>query len=73
MFNNDFDPYQRIVELEQFANVADRHLTNLLKNQAEMVKAHNANSAKVDKLVAGINELRFDLLKLETLIKEHLR
>jgi hypothetical protein len=73
MFNNDWDPYERIVELEKFARVADQHLANLLKNQQEMVKAHNANIKKVDAIVKSLNELRFDLLKLETLIKENLR
>jgi len=73
MFNNEYDPYERIVELERFANAADQHLTNLLRNQQEMVKAHNANINKVDTIVKSLNELRFDLLKLETLIKENLR
>jgi hypothetical protein len=30
------------MELKRFAHAADQHIGNLLKNQTEMVKAHNA-------------------------------
>ena len=39
---NDFDPYEELMELINFAKAADQHIGNLLKNQTEMVKAHNA-------------------------------
>jgi len=64
------DPYERLIELERFAKAADQHIANLLRNQTHMVKAHNANTDKIDQLVKTVNELRFDVLKLETLIKE---
>jgi len=73
MFDKTKDPYDRIVELERFAKAADQHIANLLRNQQQMVKAHNANTDKIDTIVKTLNELRFDVLKLETLLKEKLR
>lgn len=70
MFNDKFNPYERIIELERFAKAADTHIGNLLKNQTSMVTAHNGNTKSIDDLTKAVNELRFDILKLETLIKE---
>jgi len=39
---NDFDPYEELMELKRFAQAADQHIGNLLKNQTEIVRAHNA-------------------------------
>ena len=38
----DFDPYEELMELKRFAQAADQHIGNLLKNQTEIVRAHNA-------------------------------
>ncbi len=67
---DNFDPYENLMELNKFAKAADQHIGNLLKNQTEVVRAHNSNTTKIDQLTKAINELRFDVLKLETLIKE---
>ena len=37
-----FDPYEELMELKRFAQAADQHIGNLLQNQTQMVKAHNA-------------------------------
>lgn len=63
MFNDDFDPYERMIELERFAKAADQHIGNLLKNQQEMVKAFNSQSETV-------NTLKFEIAKLQTLMEE---
>lgn len=67
---DNFDPYENLMELNKFAKAADQHIGNLLKNQTEVVRAHNSNTTKIDELTKAINELRFDVLKLETLVKE---
>lgn len=38
----EWDPYEQLMQLINFAKAADQHISNLLHNQAEMVKAHNA-------------------------------
>jgi len=63
MFNEDFNPYERIMELERFAKASDQHIANLLKNQQEMVKAFNSQSETV-------NILKFEIAKLQTLMEE---
>jgi glycerol-3-phosphate responsive antiterminator len=63
MFNDNFDPYERMIELERFAKAADQHIGNLLKNQQEMVKAFNSQSETV-------NILKFEIAKLQTLMEE---
>ena len=34
-------PYDTLVELVNFCQVADQHISNLVKNQKEMVKQYN--------------------------------
>jgi glycerol-3-phosphate responsive antiterminator len=63
MFDNNWDPYERIIELERFAKAADQHIANLLKNQQEMVKAFNSQSNT-------LNDLKFEIAKLQTLMEE---
>lgn len=46
----DFDPYDNLMELNKFAKAADVHLTNLLKNQKEIVTAVNNLSKRIDKV-----------------------
>jgi len=66
----EFDAFENLMELNKFAKAADKHIESLIKNQKEIIRAHNSNTDKIDGLVKQVNELRFDLLKLETLIKE---
>jgi len=63
MFDDNFNPYERIIELERFAKAADQHIANLLKNQQEMVKAFNNQSNT-------LNDLKFEIAKLQTLMEE---
>jgi len=63
MFNDNWDPYEKIMELERFAKAADQHIGNLLKNQQEMVKAFNNQTETV-------NTLKFEIAKLQTLMEE---
>jgi len=63
MFDDNFNPYERIIELERFAKAADQHIANLLKNQQEMVKAFNSQSNT-------LNDLKFEIAKLQTLMEE---
>ena len=63
MFDDNFNPYERIMELERFAKAADIHIGNLLKNQQEMVKAFNNQSNT-------LNDLKFEIAKLQTLMEE---
>ena len=39
-----FDPLEELLELKRFAKAADQHISNLLKNQEQMVKAINSTT-----------------------------
>lgn len=56
MFNDDYDPYDDLENLKQFAAAADMHIMQLINNQEKMVKQ--------------INDLQKDLLHLIQVNKE---
>jgi hypothetical protein len=43
----DWDPYEDLVELKNFAVAADAHIANLLKNEKEMISAINELSSRL--------------------------
>jgi len=45
-----FDPYDQLMELIKFANMADVHIKNLIKNEKELITAINNQAEKIDKL-----------------------
>lgn len=45
-----FDPLEELLELKRFAKAADQHISNLLKNQEQMVKAINSQSEQIKRL-----------------------
>jgi hypothetical protein len=46
-FDSDFDPYNELVELRNFAKAADVHITNLVNNEKQIIKAVNEISEQV--------------------------
>jgi len=38
-FNSNFDPYNELMELSKFAKAADVHITNLVNNEKQIIKA----------------------------------
>jgi len=54
--NNEFDPYEELMELIKFAQSADKHINLLVKNQSQMIIAVNELSAKIEKIEEKINE-----------------
>lgn len=57
MLNDDWDPYQEIIELKQFAVQADKHLVSLTANQKQFINAINESSAKIEKLEKRVKTL----------------
>jgi len=47
---NEQTPYDTLVELVRFAEAADKHLTNMLKNQKLFIEQHNLLKTRVDQL-----------------------
>lgn len=54
--NNEFDPYEELMELIKFAQSADKHINLLVKNQSQMIIAVNELSAKIEKIEEKVNE-----------------
>lgn len=46
-FKSDFDPYNELMELSKFAKAADVHITNLVNNEKQIIKAVNEISEQV--------------------------
>ena len=53
----DFDPYEHLMEMTRFCNAADKHIQNLLKNQAVMTKTINGLKEEIGMLKAQIDLL----------------
>ena len=62
---SDWDPYEELMELKRFAHAADQHIGNLLKNQTEMVKAHNALQQDYQEIKRELRIIK-EMLKNET-------
>tara|TARA_B100000212_G_C27267858_1_gene487393 strand:- start:478 stop:684 length:207 start_codon:yes stop_codon:yes gene_type:complete len=56
--NTDFDPYQELIELKNFAKAADQHLSNLLQNQKQFIQAINSQTDRISAL-----EKRIELME----------
>ena len=57
----EWDPYEQLLELINFAKAADQHISNLLKNQQEMVKAINSQSKRLDNLQEILRRLNDEI------------
>lgn len=62
----DFDPYQELIELKEFAKAADQHIANLLNNQKQFVAAINDTNKRCERIEYKIRQLehRIDELKM---------
>lgn len=60
-----FDPYEELMELKRFAQAADQHIGNLLQNQTQMVKAHNALQQDYQEIKRELRIIK-EMLKNET-------
>ncbi len=56
--NTEFDPYQELIELKNFAKAADQHLSNLLQNQKQFIQAINSQTDRISAL-----EKRIELME----------
>ena len=59
----EWDPYEQLLELINFAKAADQHIGNLLKNQQEMVKAINSQSKRLDNLQEILRRLNDEITR----------
>lgn len=50
LWQDDQTPYDTLMELVAFANIADQHINQLIKNQKEMIAASNALKHDLDQL-----------------------
>ncbi len=50
MFTEGFNPYEDLQELKRFAQHADKHLHNLLKNEKQYVIAINSVTDRLERL-----------------------
>lgn len=57
MLNEDFNPYDEIIELKKFANQVDKHIVSLLNNQKQFIDAINETSAKVQRLESRLKTI----------------
>jgi len=57
----EWDPYEQLLELINFAKAADQHIGNLLKNQQELVKALNSQSKRLDNLQEILRRLNDEI------------
>lgn len=57
MFNEDYDPYEELENLKQFAAAADMHIMQLITNQDNMVKQINALQKDLLQLIRVNKEL----------------
>ena len=57
MFEED-NPYDTLVDLVKFANSADRHITNLVKNQKVLLETLNRTNEVIE-----LQAQRIDLLE----------
>ena len=57
MIDKNFDPYDALTELQQFANTADSIISSLSDNQQQIVTAVNDISNHVATLTARIKYL----------------
>lgn len=58
-----WDPYEQLLQLIDFAKAADQHIGNLLKNQQEMVKAINSQSKRLDNLQEILRRLNDEITR----------
>ena len=59
----EWDPYEQLLQLINFAKAADQHINNLLKNQQEMVKAINSQSKRLDNLQEILRRLNDEITR----------
>ena len=54
MLTEGFNPYDELQDLKRFAQHADTHLHNLLKNEKQFIIAINSVTDRLEKLEARI-------------------
>jgi hypothetical protein len=59
----NWDPYNEIVKLNNFAKAADQHIGNLLQNEKEMVIAINTQSTQIKELQNIVKELKDEIAR----------
>lgn len=62
---NEQNPYDTLVELVNFAQAADQHITNMVNNQKVMIEQFNTMKHRIDSL-----EMR--LTAWEAVVSSHL-
>lgn len=50
LFRDEQTPYDTLVELVNFAQVADQHINNLIKNQKQIIKEYNRLKNDLDQI-----------------------
>ena len=64
MLDEEFNPYDKIKELEKFAKAADKHIAQLHKNQGQILIAINELSQTIQDQTQRITEISNELYNL---------
>jgi len=70
MLTEGFNPYDELQELKRFAQHADTHLHNLLKNEKQFIIAINSVTDRLEKLEARIKLLEGTINELYRMEKK---
>ena len=53
----DFDPYEKLMELQRFANHADQHIEYLMKNQKVLIDTLNIQHKEINLINKRLKKL----------------
>ena len=54
---DDFDPYEKLMELQRFANHADQHIEYLMKNQKVLIDTLNIQHKEINLINKRLKKL----------------
>jgi hypothetical protein len=54
---NDWDPYEKLMELQRFAEHADQHIHNLSKNQKTLIDTINIQHKEIELINKRLKKL----------------
>lgn len=65
---SDFDPYQELIDLKDFAQATHKHLIDLTRNQQQIAEGVNHLSTEIDKLK---NTIKYYKKKIQEIQNEN--